>query len=176
MKNSTTLILVLALALLAGSPAAGTPSLPVGPQAGVPVSYSIVGGSTGNWDLPTGPSDGFASGLLTLGQGFPFYVMSVTLPATDVIQVGSQLTGTLTGGLISFPLPADGSFDLDVSGTWTVDPITGHGTFVAYFSQQISPTGPTILLGGMKGRFDDLDSPFGPDRLGTYKARWAFLD
>ena len=176
MKNMTTLTLTLAIALLAGAPNAGTPSLPVGPKPAQPITYSIVGGSTGDWDLPTGASDGFASGLLTLGQGFPFYVLSATLPASDVVQVGNKLTGTMVGGLISFPLPPNGAFDLDVFGTWTVDPSTGKGSFVAFFSNQISPSGPTILLGGMKGRFEDLDSPFGPDLLGSYKARWALLD
>ena len=69
-----------------------------------------------------------------------------------------------------------GVFDMDVSGTWTVNPLTGKGTFTAYFSQQLSPGGPTILLGGMKGRFEDLESPFGPDRLGSYAARWGLLN
>ncbi len=167
--------LSLALACLVVATAAAAPGGKLAPPSAGPATPTIVGTSQGSWDLPTGASDGFATGVLALGQGFPFYLMTVTLPAADVTPSGALLTGTLEGGVLSFPLTPNGAFDLDVTGTWTVDPTTGEGTFQAFLTRQLSPGGPIVLLGTINGSFEDLELPGGPDALGTYKARWTLF-
>ena len=172
------LVTALALVACAFTVNAGTP--PQIPVSGGGLQLSIMGQTAGSWNVPQVPTqsgDGFATGTLTLGNGFPFYLMSLVLPEDEVTLLqGGNLFGTLTGSLFSFPLsPLNDPF-ADVVGTWSWDPFTGQGSFIGYVVVQGPPgsLAPITLLGVVGGRISDPATPFGPDILGSYTGRWFF--
>ncbi|HZL98672.1 MAG TPA: hypothetical protein VFD43_00340, partial [Planctomycetota bacterium] len=141
--------------------------------------FEAGGSASGPWNLPI-PSDGedgFASGVLHLGESFPFYLMSAILPAEDVQGTGARSAGTLFGALHSFPLSPIGTSFVVMSGTWEASGPDG-GTFQALIhTGSGGPLGlPTILLGSISGTFSDLVVSGGsgaPEVLGSWQGTWT---
>jgi hypothetical protein len=178
MKHPPILISAMLLAGLA-SVAAGTKPASVVPDL-AKTSMGIGGTGSGLWNLPI-PSegeDGYASGTLDLGGSFPFYLMSVVLPAGSVDGTGTRSAGSFHGTLHCFPLSPISPPSALVSGTWQATGPDG-GTFSGVIHTGGGPLGlQAIQIGTIGGTFSDL-TVFGgsgtPEVLGSWDAKWNFF-
>ncbi len=131
-------------------------------------AVSTVGGVTfGDWNLPSGGSNGFATGVLNDSGGNTVFKMKAELKET-VSPSFAVRVGTIKGELDDgdpalFPL-------FTVSGNWTSN-LAGQGTFQASINKQVSPLGPVVQIGKMAGKFSDPPSKIG-DPVGKYKGEW----
>lgn len=126
----------------------------------------IYGYCYGDWELPTSTSNGYAVGLLDDTGGTTIFKMKAELTATPA-PLGTE-NGNMAGvlDLASSTTPWPMYF---VKGTYTGSSLTHEGTFKGYIYKQVSPFGPTTLIGKMAGKYSD---PGSPNPIGAFKGEW----
>jgi hypothetical protein len=115
--------------------------------AGIPSGVQPSGLVIGLWIDPSLAQLGSMTGELFDAAGNLEYSLAATV--SEYIASGSTLR---FGGISGMLYKGSGSAGIEVSGDWTLDPVTNKGTFelTCYLSAP-SPTAPLLAIGSMKG-------------------------
>lgn len=115
--------------------------------ASIPFSLEESGLVVGLWIDPSFSQLGSMTGELYDAAGNLEYSLAATV--SEYIAAGSTLRfGGISGKLYKGGAPAG----IQVSGDWTIDPVTNKGTFeISCYLSAASPTAPLLALGSMKG-------------------------